>query len=67
MRSRLSNAGGSPGVDFFYEEGGRGFLLNELNTMPGFTPRSMFPMMWAASGMTYAELCDELVNLALTR
>ncbi|MEK7251756.1 MAG: D-alanine--D-alanine ligase family protein [Actinomycetota bacterium] len=54
-------------VDFFYEEGGRGFLLNELNTMPGFTPRSMFPMMWAASGMTYAELCDELVNLALTR
>jgi D-alanine-D-alanine ligase len=54
-------------VDFFYEEGGRGFILNEVNTMPGFTPRSMFPMMWAASGMTYAELCDELVTLALAR
>ena len=52
-------------VDFFYEEGGRGFLLNEVNTMPGFTSRSMFPMMWAATGMPYADLCDELVNLAL--
>ncbi|MBI5156736.1 MAG: D-alanine--D-alanine ligase [Acidimicrobiia bacterium] len=54
-------------VDFFYEEEGRGFLLNEVNTMPGFTPRSMFPMMWAASGMSYPELCDELVGLALAR
>ena len=54
-------------VDFFYEEGGRGFLLNEVNTMPGFTPKSMFPMMWAASGMPYDELCDELVGLALAR
>ncbi len=53
-------------VDFFYEEGGRGFtILNEINTMPGFTPKSMFPMMWAASGMPYPELCDELVTLAL--
>lgn len=54
-------------VDFFYEEGGRGFLLNEVNTMPGFTPKSMFPMMWAATGMPYPELCDELVSLALDR
>lgn len=54
-------------VDFFYEEGGRGFVINEVNTMPGFTPKSMFPMMWAASGMPYPELCDELVRLALTR
>jgi len=52
-------------VDFFYEEGGRGFVLNEVNTMPGFTPRSMFPMMWAESGMSYAELCEELVAIAL--
>ncbi|HSM01202.1 MAG TPA: D-alanine--D-alanine ligase family protein [Acidimicrobiia bacterium] len=52
-------------VDFFYEEDGRGFLVNELNTMPGFTPKSMFPMMWAATGMPYAELCDELVSLAV--
>jgi D-alanine-D-alanine ligase len=54
-------------VDFFYEEGGRGFILNEVNTMPGFTPKSMFPMMWAASGMPYPDLCDELVSLALER
>lgn len=53
-------------VDFFYEEGGRGFLLNEVNTMPGFTPKSMFPMMWEASGVSYAELCDQLVEAALS-
>jgi D-alanine-D-alanine ligase len=54
-------------VDFLFEEGGRGFLLNEVNTMPGFTPISGFPKMWQATGMTYAELCDELVQMALAR
>ena len=53
--------------DFFFEEGGRGFLLNEVNTMPGFTPISMYPKLWIASGMTYPELIDELVRLALER
>jgi len=53
-------------VDFFFEEAGRGFILNEVNTMPGFTPISGFPKMWMASGMTYPELCDELVQAALT-
>ncbi len=52
-------------VDFLFEQGGRGFLLNEVNTMPGFTPISGFPKMWEASGMSYAELCDELVTMAL--
>ncbi|HSF86599.1 MAG TPA: D-alanine--D-alanine ligase family protein [Acidimicrobiia bacterium] len=52
-------------VDFFLEPDGRGFLLNEVNTMPGFTPISGFPKMWMASGMTYPELCNELVELAL--
>jgi D-alanine-D-alanine ligase len=52
-------------VDFFLERPGRGFLLNEVNTMPGFTPISGFPKMWMASGMTYPELCNELVDLAL--
>ncbi len=52
-------------VDFFFEEKGRGFVINEINTMPGFTPISGFPTMWQASGMTYGELCDELVQLAL--
>ena len=52
-------------VDFFFEENGRGFLINEVNTMPGFTPISGFPKMWTAAEMTYAELCNELVDIAL--
>jgi D-alanine-D-alanine ligase len=54
-------------VDFFYEEYGRGFLVNELNTIPGFTPISMYPKMWAASGLPYPQLVDELVQLAIER
>lgn len=56
-------------VDFFYEDGpdGRGFLCNEVNTIPGFTPISMYPKLWIASGLSYAELIDELVRLALER
>jgi D-alanine-D-alanine ligase len=54
-------------VDFFYEEGGRGFLLNEVNTIPGFTPISMYPKMWEATGVPYAELIDRLVHLAVDR
>jgi D-alanine-D-alanine ligase len=54
-------------VDFFYEEGGRGFLLNEVNTIPGFTSISMYPKMWEASGVPYAELIDRLVQLAVHR
>ncbi|HHC07319.1 MAG TPA: D-alanine--D-alanine ligase [Actinobacteria bacterium] len=52
-------------VDFLYEPAGRGFLFNELNAMPGFTPISGFPKMWLAAGTTYAELCDGLVAAAL--
>jgi D-alanine-D-alanine ligase len=54
-------------VDFFYEEGGRGLLLNEVNTMPGFTPYSMYPQLWAATGLPYDELIDSLVSLAIER
>ncbi len=59
-------------VDFFYEEAtaarhGRGFLINEVNTIPGFTPISMYPKLWIASGMSYAALIDELVRLAIER
>jgi len=54
-------------VDFFFEEGGRGFLLNEMNTMPGFTPISMYPKLWIASGLSYGALIDELIRLALDR
>ena len=52
-------------VDFLLETPGRGFLINEVNTMPGFTPISGFPKMWEASGMSYPELCKELVDIAL--
>ncbi|PYI68834.1 D-alanine--D-alanine ligase A [Arthrobacter livingstonensis] len=53
-------------VDFFYTAGGD-LIINEINTMPGFTPSSMYPQMWAASGMGYPELIDELLQLALHR
>ena len=54
-------------VDFFLEENGRGFLCNEVNTIPGFTPISMFPRLWEASGLNQAQIVDELVSLALER
>ncbi len=54
-------------ADFLVEEGGRGPLLNELNTIPGFTPISMYPKTWEASGLSYGKLIDELVRLALER
>ena len=50
-----------------YEEDGRGLLFNEINTLPGFTPYSMFPSLWAATGLPYDELVAELVRLALER
>lgn len=54
-------------VDFFYEANGRGFLCNEINTIPGFTPISMYPKMWEVTGLSYTELIDELVDLAQER
>jgi D-alanine-D-alanine ligase len=53
-------------VDFFYTPDGQ-LIINEINTMPGFTPKSMYPQMWAASGLGYADLIDELIHLALNR
>ena len=50
-------------VDFFL--GDDGFVVNEVNTMPGFTPISMFPKCWQESGMTYPELITELIEVAL--
>ena len=62
-------AEGMARVDFFYDErpGGRGWLVNEINTIPGFTPISQFPKLWAASGVPYPQLLDRLVELALAR
>ncbi|MCU4184158.1 D-alanine--D-alanine ligase [Acidiferrimicrobium sp. IK] len=53
-------------VDFFYDVDGR-LLLNEINTLPGFTPISMYPRLWAASGVPYPHLVDQLVDLAIRR
>ena len=52
-------------VDFFLR--GDDLVLNEINTMPGFTTSSMFPLLWEASGIGYAELVDRLLRLALAR
>ncbi|GAB2991528.1 D-alanine--D-alanine ligase family protein [Nocardioides montaniterrae] len=69
MSARAFTATGCEGlarVDFFYCADGS-LVINELNTMPGFTPFSMFPQMWAHSGLEYPELVDRLIQLALNR
>ncbi|MFE0045386.1 D-alanine--D-alanine ligase family protein [Streptomyces albireticuli] len=53
-------------ADFFLTEDGE-FVINEINTMPGFTPISMYPRMWQESGVSYPELIDTLVQAALRR
>lgn len=53
-------------VDFFLTEDGK-IVINELNTMPGFTPRSVFPMLWQATGKSYSELITQLITSALQR
>jgi D-alanine-D-alanine ligase len=53
-------------VDFFVTDAGEVYL-NEINTMPGFTPRSMFPLMWAATGLEYPKVVDRLIRTALRR
>jgi D-alanine-D-alanine ligase len=52
-------------VDFFYAE--QGFVVNELNTIPGFTPISMYPRLWEVSGLPYPRLLDRLIELAIAR
>jgi D-alanine-D-alanine ligase len=54
-------------VDFFLDKGTGAIYLNEINTMPGFTSISMYPKLWAASGVPYPKLLDRLVDLALER
>tara|TARA_B100002052_G_scaffold14507_2_gene11646 strand:- start:90 stop:1145 length:1056 start_codon:yes stop_codon:yes gene_type:complete len=57
-------AGGLSRVDFFYEEDSGRLLINEINTLPGFTSQSMYPMLWAESGIPLDELVHQLVELA---
>jgi D-alanine-D-alanine ligase len=54
-------------VDFFLDRDSGLLYLNEVNTIPGFTALSMYPMMWEASGMSYPELVDKLIELAFER
>jgi D-alanine-D-alanine ligase len=61
------DASGMARVDFFYDEAGRGVVINEINTIPGFTVISMFPKLWEASGLPYPNLVDRLVELAIER
>ncbi len=54
-------------VDFFLERGTDRLLINEINTMPGFTSISMYPKLWEASGVRYSDLLDRLISLAFER
>jgi D-alanine-D-alanine ligase len=54
-------------VDFLMDAKTRKIYLNEINTMPGFTSISMYPKLWAASGLAYSELIDRLIQLGLER
>ena len=69
MSVRAFEAAGCEGlarVDWWYCPDGR-LVLNEINTMPGFTPQSMFPAVWAQTGLDYPSLITELIELALNR
>jgi D-alanine-D-alanine ligase len=61
------DAAGLARVDFFYIEKTGEVFLNEINTLPGFTAFSMYPQLWAASGVSFPELCDRLIQFALER
>ncbi|MDR6885084.1 D-alanine--D-alanine ligase [Bacillus sp. 3255] len=54
-------------VDFFLGKADQKVYINEINTMPGFTPFSMYPLLWQESGKPYAELLDDLIRLAIDR
>ena len=64
---RTIDASGLARVDFFYEPQHDRALLNEINTMPGFTSTSMYAMMWQAVGVPYSDVVDQLITLAIAR
>ena len=61
------DAAGLARVDFFYVEATGEVLINEINTLPGFTATSMYPQLWAATGVPFPELVEQLIELALER
>jgi D-alanine-D-alanine ligase len=64
---RALDLAGMARVDFFLDGKGGALYLNEVNTIPGFTTISMYPKMWAESGLPYPALLDRLITLALER
>jgi D-alanine-D-alanine ligase len=64
---RAAGISGMARVDFFLERGTDRVLVNELNTLPGFTAISMYPKLWEASGLPLGKLLDELIRLAIER
>jgi len=64
---RLIDCTGLARIDFFVERKTNRILLNEINTMPGFTKISMYPKMWEVTGIPYEELIDRLIELAIER
>src|SRR5881394_210668 len=63
---QLGGCTGLARCDFFVEPGGE-ILVNEINTMPGFTETSVYGKLWEASGLAYPDLCERLVELAIER
>ncbi|MEA5578073.1 D-alanine--D-alanine ligase family protein [Anabaena sp. UHCC 0451] len=61
------DAAGLARVDFFYVEATGEILINEINTLPGFTSTSMYPQLWANTGVSFTELVDQLIQLAIER
>jgi D-alanine-D-alanine ligase len=64
---RALDLAGMARVDFFVRRRDGAVLINEVNTIPGFTPISMYPRLWEASGVSFPELVDRLVKLAMER
>ncbi|NJR72831.1 MAG: D-alanine--D-alanine ligase [Scytonema sp. CRU_2_7] len=61
------DAAGLARIDFFYLEATGEVFINEINTLPGFTATSMYPLLWAHSGVSFPELVDRLIQLAIER
>ena len=62
---KILGGSGLSRVDFFWDE--KGVVFNEINTMPGFTAISMYPMLWEAAGLNKKELITKLISLAFER
>jgi D-alanine-D-alanine ligase len=64
---RAVDAAGMARVDFFLERGTDRLYVNEINTIPGFTPTSMFPKLWEAAGRPFSSVVADLIDLAIAR